>query len=178
MGTLTAWGLLLRFGRRSLFVNGLAFLVLLQLVIGILDCIPGRPNSVTWAQSSIMLSWNFFYNISIGPICFVLLSECSATRVRSKTIATATAAQGVIGILMTAAIPYMINPAKANLQGKLGFFFGGLASLCLLWAYFRVPETRNRSYEELDLLFDWDVPAREFKSYPVRDEMAAHREGS
>lgn len=176
MGTLTAWGLLLRFGRRSLFVNGLAFLVLLQLVIGILDCIPGRPNSVTWAQSSIMLSWNFFYNISIGPICFVLLSECSATRVRSKTIATATAAQGTLGIIMTVAIPYLINPEEANLQGKLGFFFGGLAGLCLVWAYFRVPETRGRTYEELDLLFDWNVPARKFGGYSVEEEVAARHE--
>lgn len=177
-GTITSWGLLLRFGRRELFNNGLALLAALQLVIGVLDCVPGRPSSVTWAQSIIMLIWNFFYNISIGPICFVLLSECSATRVRSKTIATATAAQGILGIIMTVAIPYMINPAKANLQGKLGFFFGGLASLCLLWAYFRVPETKGRTFEELDLLFDWDVPARKFKAYPVRDEVEGRHERS
>jgi hypothetical protein len=34
----------------------------------------------------------------------------------------------------------MINPDQANMQGKLGFFFGGLAALCLLWSWFRVPE--------------------------------------
>jgi len=26
------------------------------------------------------------------------------------------------------------------MQGKLGFFFGGLAALCYVWAFFRVPE--------------------------------------
>lgn len=149
--------------------------MLLQLLIGILDCVPGRPSSVIWAESALMLVWNFFYDISVGPICFVLLSECSATRVRSKTIATATAAQGILGIIMTVAIPYMINPAEANMQGKLGFFFGGLAALCLLWSFFRVPETSGRTYEELDLLFDWNVPARKFKGYPVADEIAARR---
>ncbi|KAL7922887.1 hypothetical protein ACQKWADRAFT_312778 [Trichoderma austrokoningii] len=35
---------------------------------------------------------------------------------------------------MTVAIPYMINPEQANLQGKLGFFFGGLALVCLIWS--------------------------------------------
>lgn len=135
-------------------------LAALQLVIGALDCVPGRSPGAIWAFTALMFVWNFAYDVTIGPVCFVLVSECSATRVRSKTIAAATAAQAVLVIAMTVVILYIINPAEANMQGKLGFFFGGLAALCLLWAYFRVPETRSRTYEELDLLFDRRVPAR------------------
>jgi MFS transporter, SP family, general alpha glucoside:H+ symporter len=164
---------MIRYGRRILYVGGLAILVFLQIVIGILDCIPGRPSGAIWTESTLMLIWNFFYDVSIGPVCFVLLSECSATRVRSKTIAAATAAQGCLGIVMTVAIPYLINPNEANLQGKLGFFFGGLAGLCLLWSYFRVPETKGRTYEELDLLFDKRVPARQFKGYRLEGAISA-----
>lgn len=138
-----------------------------MLVIGILDCIPGRPAGVTWAESSLMIIWNFAYDLSVGPICFVIISEASATRVRSKSIAVATAAQAILGIAMTVAIPYMINPDEANMQGKLGFFFGGLGLLCLVWAFYRMPETMGRTYEELDLLFDRKVPARQFKNYDV-----------
>ncbi|KAK4458140.1 MFS maltose permease [Cladorrhinum samala] len=167
LGTVVSWPLIVRYGRRSIYNTGLAFLVVLQLVIGILDCIPGRPTGVTWAQSSLMLVWNFFYDISIGPVCFVIISEASATRVRSKSIALATAAQGAIGCIMTVAIPYMINPDEANMQGKLGFFFGGLAALCFCWAYFRVPETKGRTYEELDILFERKVPTRAFKGYRI-----------
>jgi len=116
-----------------------------------------------------MLVWNFFYDISIGPICFVILSEASATRVRAKSIAVATAAQGALGCAMTVAIPYMINPDQANMQGKLGFFFGGLALLCLVWAYLRVPETKGRTYEELDILFERQVPARQFAEFDIAD---------
>lgn len=53
------------------------------------------------------------------------------------------------------------------MQGKLGFFFGGLAALCYVWAYFRVPETQGRTYEELDLMFAKNLPARQFKGYKV-----------
>ena len=118
----------------------------MQLIIGILDCVPNYTNrpGVIWAQSSLMLVWNFIYDLSIGPVCFVILCECSATRVRSRTIAFATAVQATAGIVMTIAIPYLINPDEANLRGKLGFFFGGLAVLCLCWAWFRVPETRGK----------------------------------
>ena len=75
--------------------------------------------------------------------------------------------------IMTVAIPYMINPAEANMQGKLGFFFGGLAGVCLIWAFFRVPETKGRTYEELDLLFDKGVPARKFKKFQLEGAISS-----
>ncbi|OBR08897.1 Sugar porter family MFS transporter [Colletotrichum higginsianum IMI 349063] len=167
LGTVMSWYFLIHYGRRTIYITGLAALIVLQLLIGVLDCVPGRPKGVAWAESSLMLIWNFAYDLSVGPICFVLISEASATRLRSKTIALATAAQGVIGIIMTVAIPYMINPDEANMQGKLGFFFGGLACLCFIWAWFRVPETKGRTYEELDNLFEQRVPARNFKSHII-----------
>ncbi|CAK7199396.1 hypothetical protein SEUCBS139899_002075 [Sporothrix eucalyptigena] len=167
VATVASWWVMLHVGRRTIYVYGLAVLAALQIVIGILDCVPGRPSGAIWAESVLMIIWNGIYDLTIGPICFVLLSECSATRVRSKTIALATMAQGVLGIVMTVAIPYMINPGEANMQGKLGFFFGGLAFLCLVWAYLRVPETKGRSYEELDILFARNVPARKFKNYVI-----------
>ncbi|KAK7920757.1 hypothetical protein PG985_008779 [Apiospora marii] len=174
VATIISWYLLTRFGRRTIYLHGLSALVVLQLLIGILDCIPGRPAGVAWAESSLMLVWNFAYDLSVGPVCFTILGECSATRVRSKTIAVATAAQALVGIAMTVAIPYMINPDEANMQGKLGFFFGGLAALCYVWAFFRVPETAGRTYEELDILFAQNVPARKFKTHPVDITDTAH----
>lgn len=165
--TVLSWFLIARFGRRRIFNVGLSVLIVMMFIIGILDSIPGRPSGVAWAESSLMLIWNGAYDLSVGPITFVILGECSATRVRSKTIAVATAVQAVFGIGMTVAIPYMINPAEANMQGKLGYFYGGLGVICLIWSYFRIPETMGRTYEELDLLFDRKVPARQFKSYQV-----------
>lgn len=165
VATILSWFLIVRIGRRRIYLTGLAALVVLMLTIGILDCIPGRPSGVKWAESALMIIWNFAYDLSVGPICFIIISETSATRVRSKSIAVATAAQAIIGIAMTIAIPYMINPDQANMQGKLGFFFGGLGLLCYGWAYVRMPETMGRTYEELDLLFDRKVPARQFKDY-------------
>jgi hypothetical protein len=38
-------------------------------------------------------------------------------------------------------------------------------SLCMfVWSYFRLPEAKGRTYEELDLLFQKKVPARKFAS--------------
>jgi MFS transporter, SP family, general alpha glucoside:H+ symporter len=107
VGTLFSWVLLVRFGRRIIYNTGLSMLVLLLLIIGILDCVPNytEHTSVIWAQSSLLLIWNFCYDFSVGPVCFVILCEVSATKVRAKTVAVATAAQALLGIVMTIAIP-------------------------------------------------------------------------
>ena len=169
LGTCCSWVLLSYFGRRRIYNVGLSVLILLLLIIGILDCAPNysaRP-ALAWTQSSLMLLWNFTYDLSIGPVCFVLICETSATRVRSKTIALATAAQATVAVAMTVAIPYLINPDQANGRGKIGFFFGGLSLISLIWAWFRVPETKGRTYEELDVMFARGVRTREFKNYRV-----------
>ncbi|EMC92532.1 hypothetical protein BAUCODRAFT_38606 [Baudoinia panamericana UAMH 10762] len=169
VGTCFSWVLLLHFGRRVIYNSGLALLVVLLIIIGILDCVPNYSQrfGVIWAQSILMCIWNFCYDFSVGPICFVILCEVSATKVRSKTIAVATAVQAVLGIAMTIAIPYLINPDEANARGKIGFFFGGLAAIALVWSYLRVPETRNRTFEELDIMFSRGVATKQFKVYQV-----------
>ncbi|PIA89215.1 General alpha-glucoside permease [Cercospora beticola] len=169
LGTLFSWFLLLRFGRRQIYNLGLLLLVVLMILIGILDCIPGYEENkpLIWAQSSLMLVWNFCYDFSVGPVCFVILCEVSATKVRSKTIAVATATQALLAIGMTVAIPYMLNADQADMRGKIGFFYGGLSAIALVWAYFRIPETKGRTYEELDIMFSRDVPTRQFKKYRV-----------
>lgn len=106
-GTIFSWFLLTRFGRRNIYNIGLGMLIALMFLIGILDVVPDYDTNagVRWAQSSLMLIWNFCYDFSVGPVCFVILCEVSATTVRSKTIALATATQALLAIVMTVAIP-------------------------------------------------------------------------
>lgn len=42
-----------------------------------------------------------------------------------------------------------------------------------VWCYFCLPETRNLSYAELDILFANKISARKFDKVKVQDEAAA-----
>ena len=135
-------------------------------VIGFLD-LGSHPVGATWAQASLMDVWTFVYQLTVGPICFVIISEISSTRLRGRTIAIATAVQAAANIVFTVAMPYILNSDEANWRGKTGFLFGGISLICCIWCWIRLPESRGRTFEELDILFDRKVPARQFDKYDL-----------
>lgn len=61
----------------------------------------------------------------------------------------------------------MMNPTEWNLLGKTGFFWGSTAFCIFVWSYFRLPEIKGRTYEELDILFMNKVSARKFSKTHV-----------
>ncbi|PMD63133.1 putative MFS transporter [Hyaloscypha bicolor E] len=172
VGTCLSWPLMSFFGRRTIYNSGMTFMTLILFIIGFLDF--GRSHSgAVWAQATLMDIWTFTYQMTVGPICFVIISEISSTRLRGRTIAITTAVQAMASIVFTVAMPYMLSSDQANWRGKAGFLFGGISLVCLAWCWFRIPESRGRTFEELDILFERKVPARKFKNY---DLLAEHHE--
>ena len=62
-------------------------------------------------------------------------------------------------------LPYLLDPPYANLQSKVGFIYGSICFLALIWGYLFLPELKTRSLEELEELFAANVPLRKFGSY-------------
>lgn len=166
-GTLFSWYLMSRFGRRSLYVNGLAVLFVILLAIGFTS-IPKHDQQVTsWAIGSLLVVYTFFYDLTVGPVCYSLVSELSSTRLRAKTIVLARNLYNILSIINGIIIPHMLNPHEWNWRGRVGFFWAGLCALCVLWTFFRLPEPKGRTYGELDVLFQQGVSARKFTKTPV-----------
>lgn len=53
------------------------------------------------------------------------------------------------------------------MRGYVGFVWGGCATIVFIWAYFRLPETKDRTFHELDILFAKKISARKFASTNV-----------
>jgi len=73
----------------------------------------------------------------------------------------------VTSVIFAVGIPYALNADQANWQGKIGFLFFGLGIACTAWCYFYLPETRGRTFEELDIMFERRVSSREFSTYEI-----------
>lgn len=67
----------------------------------------------------------------------------------------------------------MLSPTEWDWAGMTGFFYAGLTVLLILFMFFMLPETRNRSFAELDVLFENKVSARKFHKTDV-DQFVGH----
>lgn len=166
-GTIFSWVLMSHLGRRTLYVGGLAVLSVLLLVVGFISLAGKDNNAASWATGSMLLVYTFFYDSTVGPVCYSLVSELSSTRLRTKTIALSRNLYNIFSIVNAILIPHMLNPTAWNWGGKAGFFWAGLCIMCVSWSYFRLPEPKGRTYAELDVLFENRVSARKFKATSV-----------
>ncbi|GAA6037594.1 hypothetical protein JCM8097_006131 [Rhodosporidiobolus ruineniae] len=183
VGTLSSWFLMAAAGRRTLYIGGLITMTSLLVIIGGMGCIDRNNTSAQdvatparfckWAIGAMLLVYTAVYDATIGPVCYCLVSEVSSTRLRAKTVAIARVAYNIMGIVGAVVMPYMLNTGELDWGAKTGFFWGGMAFLCLVWTYFRCPEPKGRTYGELDVLFQNRVSARKFASTQA-DQFAGH----
>jgi SP family general alpha glucoside:H+ symporter-like MFS transporter len=152
-------------GRRTLYVNGLAILPILLLLIGLVAI--SNSKHAAWGIGSLLLVYTFTYDITIGPVCYSLVAEIPSTRLKTKSIVLARNVYNVVGIINGIIVPYMLNPTAWNWKGKAGFFWAGMCFLCFLWTYFRLPEPKGRTYGEMDVLFERGVSARKFRDTDI-----------
>lgn len=180
VGVLTAWFLMPWFGRRTLYLVGLAIQFILLLVIGFISLAPNTSAS-SWAIGSMLLIYTFTYDVTVGPVCYSLVAELSSTRLRQKTVVLARNAYNITGIINNVLTPHMLNPTAWHWGAKSGFFWAGSCFLSLVWTYFRLPEPKNRTYAELDILFERKIAASKFSKTvvnPFRGETLEARGGS
>lgn len=125
------------------------------------------------------LLFSFFYNIGVGAAAFTIVAESATSRLRVKTIAVGLSLQASLNTVWSFTIPYLLNPDRLNLGGKIGFIFGGISILMMVYLWFYQPETTGRSYAELDEMFMKRIPARKFATYTTEiHEEAARTTGA
>ncbi|KAJ7484804.1 maltose permease [Mycena galericulata] len=165
IGTVASWFLLYRFGRRTLYFTGMCIMALVLLIIGALGF--SNTNGAKWASGALLIALNFTYNTTLGAVCYVIIAEVGSTRLRAKTIVLARCAYQVMNIICGIIVPRMLSPTAWNWGPKSGLFWFGSAALSALYCWIRVPETRGRSYGELDILFENKIPAWRFSKTKV-----------
>ncbi|GES59667.1 Sugar transporter [Aspergillus terreus] len=166
VGTALSWWLITYFGRRTLYVWGQGILSTFLFIIGIINS-TSHTTDAQWAQASFCFLWLFVFALTIGPITYAIVSETSSVRLRPLTVCLARTAYQVCNVVSQVLEPYFMNPTAWNASGKTGFFWGGTALLVFIWAFFRLPEPKGRTYAELDILFAKRTPARKFASTHV-----------
>jgi len=167
VGTLISWfAFMPYFGRRTIYLWGMSTMCAILMIIGILN-IKTHTTSIAYGQASLTLVWTFVFQLSVGQLGWAIPAEIGSTRLRQKTICLARNAYYLIGVIANVLQPYFMNPTEWNLKGYTGFIWGGTTFLTLTWAFFRLPETKGRTFNEIDVLFARKLSARKFAGTSV-----------
>ncbi|KAJ3463371.1 hypothetical protein MRS44_008157 [Fusarium solani] len=109
--------------------------------------------------------------MSVGPIIYTLVAEIGSTRLRTQTVVLARSTYYVGNIICGGLLqPQLLSPGAWNAKGKTAFFWAGLATLTLVWGYFRMFETKGRTFGEMDYMFQKGIPARKSANYKINED--------
>lgn len=104
--------------------------------IGILALI-----SIIVYTASFMMSW--------GPICWVLISEIFPNTIRAKAVAIAVLAQWLSNFIVSSTFPSL---TEWNI-GKTYMIYAIFSILSLIFVWRYVPETKNKSLEDMNRIW-------------------------
>ncbi|KIN03386.1 hypothetical protein OIDMADRAFT_118647 [Oidiodendron maius Zn] len=169
VGGFFSWVLLPLFGRRIIYFWSLVLMLIIMVLVGALG-IPQAESpkpAYAWAIGSLLLVSSFLYNCSIGPLTNTLCSEIPSAILRSKSIVLARWTYAVTTIVAGVLTPYQLNPTAWNWSAKTGFFWAGGCLISIVFTFFYVPEPKDRTTAELDILFEKKVPPRHFSKTSV-----------
>merc|ERR1711963_1216458 len=161
-----SWILTTYLGRRTTYVWGSAFNTFLLVMLGVAASVPvatqAAKDAASLAQASLGLIISVLFTLGPAPASWVIIGETSAIRLRPLTTGIGRGAYYVVNIPCIFLASYMLNPDEANLGGKCGYVWAGTGLFCFVLAYFYVPEMKDRSYREIDILFKRKVDARKW----------------
>jgi hypothetical protein len=164
--------MLSNFGRRELLVVASVLSSAMMFGMAVVYTVSGGHSSgASKALVALSIVYTWVYGIGQGPVLWALGTEIPSQRLRSQTVGTASGLNFVVGWLMSFFTPYFINPEHLGWGPKYGYIWGGSNLVVALWAFFFVPETKGRSLEQLDELFEKGVGARQFASFVLERQL-------
>ncbi|KAH6962024.1 general substrate transporter [Ilyonectria sp. MPI-CAGE-AT-0026] len=168
-GGFFTWVLLPVFGRRSILLWSLVMMFVLMVLIGALG-VPQAESpkaAYPWAIGALLIISNFLYNCSMGTLTNTQCAEIPSALLRSKSVVLARWSYSVTSIAANSLTPYQLNKTAWNWGAKTGFFWAGGCMISAVFAFFCVPESKDRTTAEMDVLFERKIAPRHFAKTPV-----------
>lgn len=166
-----SWILTTYLGRRTIYVYGQSINCIFLVALGIAGSC-GASTAASNAQASLGLIVSVLFCLGPAPSSWVIIGETSSVRLRPLTTGVGRGAYYFINIPCIFLSSYMLNTDKWNLGAKSGYVWAGTAFICTAMAWQWIPEMKDRSFREIDILFKRRVPARKWKRtvVDIRDD--------
>ena len=144
-----------RWGRRKLLLGGLTGMGISLAVLGVAFrfIVPAAAGAATTAPTIAgivtlcgLVAFIISFAASLGPIVWTVITEIFPGRIRGRAVSVCTAFNWLSAFVVSQCFLSMVNAVGSSLT------FGLFALFCVIgwiWIFFRVPETKGRSLEEI-----------------------------
>ncbi len=165
LATLIAVAYVDRFGRRPLLLCGLVGMATSLATVGICFRYMDNVDTSTAAKTGTgptdagvvtlvaLVVFIISFAFSLGPVTWTVISEIFPTRVRGRAMSVATAVNWFSAWLVSQFFLTLIDAIGTSLTFGL---FAAVSVVAYIWVWRKVPETKGRSLEEIQLLWDVD----------------------
>ncbi|KAF3533816.1 hypothetical protein DY000_02036417 [Brassica cretica] len=153
----TATFLLDKVGRRKLLLTSVGGMVCALTMLGFgLTMAQNSGGKLAWALVlSIVSAYSFVavFSIGLGPITWVYSSEVFPLKLRAQGASLGVAVNRVMNATVSMSF---LSLTKAITTGGAFFMFAGVAAVAWNFFFFLLPETKGKSLEEIEALFQRD----------------------
>jgi SP family galactose:H+ symporter-like MFS transporter len=148
--TILAVRIIDRAGRRPLLIIGLIGMVISLTLLGLVFAIGATSGAAGLLATVCLALYIASFAISLGPVFWLMISEIYPLRIRGTAMSVASIANWGSNWLVALTFPVLL----ATLGGAGSFWlFAALGIVAWVFVYFRVPETKNRTLEEIEASF-------------------------
>ncbi len=148
--TILAVRIIDRAGRRPLLIIGLIGMVVSLILLGVVFSLDSTSGAAGLLATICLGLYIASFAISLGPVFWLMISEIYPLRIRGTAMSVASIANWGSNFLVALTFPILL----ATLGGAGSFWlFAVLGIVAWIFVYFRVPETKGRSLEEIEASF-------------------------
>ena len=164
-----------RWGRRASMLYGSIGMIVCLLITGILQAAFGQPNTdairtqrnadITWvvhekpAVSKAIVAFSYLFvatfAVSWGPTSWTYPAEIFPSKVRAKAVSLATASNWGWNCALAFAVP----PLLYTINWRMYLIFAAFNLAAFVHMFLMAPETKGKTLEEMDEVFDTSRPA-------------------
>ena len=152
-------------GRRVLLLSTLPFMAITMGIAGISFSVPDSTGNIRlWILTSMIYIFCILYSPGMGPVPAAYSAEVFPLTHREIGTSSAVAMTSLFASILSLTFPWLLNTLGS--QGSF-LLYAALNVLAFALVFFLVPETKGRTLEELDSVFD--ISSRQFIKYQIRD---------
>ena len=141
-----------RAGRRVLLLTGSSVMAVACIIFGLFFALQaGGTTGINWMVFVSVYVYMAAFSIGVGAIPWLIIGEIFPNKVRSLGVSIATTCNWLFAFIITMTLDKMTS--SIQYYGVM-WLFGGCCIALFVFAYFLIPETKGRSFEEIQAYFE------------------------